>query len=241
MRYYEIIEEGPRIDAAKRIAANAALAGSIAFAGNAVKNFSDHQHTQPAAAVSSEQSGEGSEDGADRKFGMGDWFSKLTGRTQRAEPVAQQVNPKMDEAAQILALTMWGEARGHGVEGMSAVGHVIKNRALADNKKLFGHGIKGVAMKTNAKGVHQFSCWNKGDPNIAAMASLQTMPTETLEYKRWEEAYKLAYDILQGRSEDPTGGALFYHTTEVHPSWDAHLEPVRQIANHIFYKWNGKW
>jgi spore germination cell wall hydrolase CwlJ-like protein len=153
-----------------------------------------------------------------------------------------------------LAATIWGEARGHGVDGMNAVGHVIKNRADA-HKKMFGSGIKDVVKKDK-----QFSCWNSGDPNRKKMADMikldnairdQQAPTgedfnEWMndfrktgtfgEYKAWRSAYKIARDILDGKSDDPTNGAVYYHTTAVSPYWADQMEPVSKFANHIFYR-----
>jgi len=87
----------------------------------------------------------------------------------------QKNNPDVDFAknsiaqdVSVLAQTMWGEARSHGPLGMLAVGSVIKNRAESDRGLTFGHGIKGVALKSK-----QFSCWNPGDPNREKMKEMR--------------------------------------------------------------------
>lgn len=155
----------------------------------------------------------------------------------------------------ILAKTMWGEARGHGESGMRAVGHVIVNRAQAEKPKLFGQGVVGVATKPK-----QFSCWNANDPNWKLMKKMDEIdlalakresPVEGKsfeewvkdfklsrsfkDYQQWRIAKKLAKEILNGANPDPTKGALFYHTTAVHPSWASKLEKIGQVANHVFY------
>lgn len=153
----------------------------------------------------------------------------------------------------VLAQTIWGEARQEGTKGMLAVGNVIKNRAEA-NSRLFGQGIKGVALKPK-----QFSCWNKGDPNREKLKdilqydkiiSLRKSPTgepfnewfqkfkntgEYLEYKSYLKAKEIAKKILDGTAPDPTKGAVYYHTLDVKPVWRNKLDQVAQYGNHVFY------
>jgi spore germination cell wall hydrolase CwlJ-like protein len=153
----------------------------------------------------------------------------------------------------VLAQTIWGEARQEGTKGMIAVGNVIKNRAEA-NKKMFGQGIRGVALKPK-----QFSCWNQGDPNreklkdvlqYDKLVSLRKSPTgepfnewfqkfkntgEYLEYKSYLKAKEIAQQILNGSVPDPTKGAVYYHTLDVKPIWRKKLDKVAQYGNHIFY------
>lgn len=161
----------------------------------------------------------------------------------------QKENPDLN----VLAQTIWGEARQEGTKGMLAVGNVIKNRAEA-NKSMFGQGIKGVALKPK-----QFSCWNEGDPNREKLKdilqydkiiSLRKSPTgepfnewfqkfkntgEYLEYKSYLKAKEIAKQILDGSAPDPTKGAVYYHTTDVKPVWRTKLDQVAQYGNHIFY------
>lgn len=155
------------------------------------------------------------------------------------EPVAysssSSVEMDADEAIQdhdtrLLALTMWGEARSHGEKGMRAVGHVIMNRVEADKRKFGGNTIEGVVKKDK-----QFSAWNENDSNRKAMMNIMNLNTSSPDYKAWVQAQKIAKDIISGRSKDPTGGALFYHTTGVKPFWSKNKKPHVQIANHVFY------
>ena len=170
---------------------------------------------------------------------------------QAGQPVArfELQNPDLN----VLAQTIWGEARQEGTKGMLAVGNVIKNRAEA-NKKMFGQGIRGVALKPK-----QFSCWNAGDPNREKLKdvlqydkiiSLRKSPTgepfETwfkkfkntgsyLEYKSYLKAKEIAKKILDGTAPDPTKGAVYYHTLDVKPIWRHKLDQVATYGNHIFY------
>lgn len=153
----------------------------------------------------------------------------------------------------VLAQTIWGEARQDGAKGMIAVGNVIKNRVAA-NKKMFGQGIRGVALKPK-----QFSCWNPGDPNREKLKdvlqydkiiSMRKSPTgepfnewfqkfkntgEYLEYKSYLKAKEIAQQLLDGKLPDPTKGATYYHTTDVKPIWRKELDKVAQFGDHVFY------
>lgn len=167
--------------------------------------------------------------------------------------VSSTVAPAENPDVSILAQTMWGEARSHGATGMLAVGNVIKNRAEA-NMKMFGQGIRGVALKPK-----QFSCWNEGDPNrdrikeileYDRLISLRRSPDGTpfdewfakfknsgnyMDYKAWLLAKDIAKKIIAGKASDPTNGAVYYHTTDVDPAWNANLDHVATVGNHLFY------
>jgi spore germination cell wall hydrolase CwlJ-like protein len=39
-----------------------------------------------------------------------------------------------------------------------------------------------------------------------------------------------------GITNDPTGGALFYHADYVKPSWSRAFERSARIGDHLFYK-----
>lgn len=126
-----------------------------------------------------------------------------------------------------MALTMWGEARGQGEEAMRAVGHVI------DNRRRFGrHGAFATDTVSEA---WQFSCWNQGDPNRAAIENVEALAPDSREYRLWRAARRIAGEILAGRSVDPTGGALFYHAEGVSPAWSRGLDPVVRIGGHLFF------
>lgn len=127
-----------------------------------------------------------------------------------------------------MALTMWGEARREGEAGMRAVGHVIDNRRRA--------GMHGAAYVTDTVGrAFQFSCWNAGDPNREQMLNIDRLAPDSADYESWGLARRLAEEIMAGRSADPTGGALYYHSVGVAPAWSAGVPPVRRIGSHLFF------
>jgi spore germination cell wall hydrolase CwlJ-like protein len=126
-----------------------------------------------------------------------------------------------------MALTMWGEARNQGEEGMRAVGHVIANRRAAKTH--------GTYVTDTVSAAWQFSCWNKTDPNRAMMLAIEDLPEGGAAHRQWLAAKRIAAEVLAGRSADPTGGALFYHTTAVTPVWSRGVAPVTQIGDHLFF------
>jgi spore germination cell wall hydrolase CwlJ-like protein len=142
------------------------------------------------------------------------------------QPAPEAPEPDVVDA-HWMALTMWGEARGQGEEAMRAVGHVIANRRRS--------GLHGDFVTDTVSEAFQFSCWNPGDPNREAMANVLDLPEGSREHDLWLAARGIAEDILKGRSADPTGGALFYHTSGVAPRWSRGIEPVRRIGTHLFF------
>jgi hypothetical protein len=72
----------------------------------------------------------------------------------------------------ILARTLWGEARGEGLAGEIAVAWTIRNRVFDGNpKSWWGEGYAGGGMKP-----WQFSCWNQNDPNYAYLSGAKAIP-----------------------------------------------------------------
>lgn len=131
----------------------------------------------------------------------------------------------------LLAATMWGEARGEGAEAMRAVGHVVMNRYHNENSARYGTNLRGVILRP-----WQFSAWNHGDPNRDRMLRLVAgWRPPGADGDAWLMARALARDIMTGRSTDPTGGALYYHTQEVNPSWNRSGEVSTVLGSHIFY------
>jgi spore germination cell wall hydrolase CwlJ-like protein len=168
-----------------------------------------------------------------------DWTRPLAGRasaaaTAAAATPASAPSPAADAEeldvvdAHWMALTMWGEARGQGEEAMRAVGHVIANRRRT--------GAHGAYVTDTVSEAFQFSCWNPGDPNRQAMLDVLSLPKESKEHLLWLAARRMADEILSGRSADPTGGALFYHSEAVAPDWSRGLVPVRRIGTHLFFR-----
>lgn len=143
-----------------------------------------------------------------------------------AEPESVPLVDVVD--AHWMALTMWGEARDAGEAGLRAVGHVIDNRRRA--------GMHGAYVTDTVGAAFQFSCWNPGDPNRDKMLNVDLLAQDSGDYRMWRLARQVADEILTGRSQDPTGGALFYHSAAVSPAWSAGIPPTRRIGSHMFFR-----
>ncbi len=138
----------------------------------------------------------------------------------------------IDRDTEIMAKTIYGEARGEGAEGMEAVACVIMNRFRAQ-KWFTGYrkvcGIKIPDVAATCLKPKQFSCWNKNDPNYRL---LQKVDAAT---PLFADCLRLAEKALSGKLEDFTNNATFYHTKAVRPSWSAHKSPCYETGNHLFY------
>ncbi len=127
----------------------------------------------------------------------------------------------------VLARTLWGEARGEGTAGMHAIASVVLNRVRVAERHggyWWGGNIVQVCQKP-----YQFSCWNRSDPNFR---KLQAIGEEDLYFAT---ALRLARRAVAGVLEDVTNGATHYHAAGVAPFWAKSEKPCAVIGSHIFY------
>ena len=129
-----------------------------------------------------------------------------------------------DKQVEIVACTLWGEARGEGLAGMRAVAAVIVNRVRARG------GALNFAQVCLAR--RQFSCWNEDDPNRRRLDRLPREPDAI-----YRQACDIAREALAGRLTDPTRGATHYVavTLRRRPSWLSGKQPCIVIGGHEFY------
>lgn len=133
--------------------------------------------------------------------------------------MASELTPYQQD---ILIRTALGEARGEGVEGMADVIQVILNRA---NSGQFPSDPAKVALQKN-----QFSTWNKGEGGNNPQQFSANSPV-------YREAKRALEAVTSGSRPDPTGGALFYHTPAVKPSWSnsVNRNGTLERNGHVFY------
>lgn len=133
---------------------------------------------------------------------------------------------------QTMAGTIWGEARGDGIEGMEAVACVIHNRFHA-RKWFTGYhienGVKVPDIKQTCLKKYQFSCWNRKDPNFSKIIRLNKSD------KTFCLCLEIATRVLSGKLPDFTNNATFYHTRAVRPKWAQHHSPCYETEHHLFY------
>lgn len=128
-----------------------------------------------------------------------------------------------DENAIAIA-TLWSEARSEPLEGIMAVGEVIRLRA-----KLH-YNSDGTIIGTCCKKL-QFSCWNHDDPQRLRMLKLDWSDPLVRQCKgAWEQSEWTAY----------ANGALLYYAPAgmregAVPWWAPKCREVARIGGHIFF------
>lgn len=125
------------------------------------------------------------------------------------------------EEIDITARTIWGEARGEGVQGMQAVANVITNRVNAG--MWYGRSFKDVCLKPR-----QFAAWE--DLNRPQMiAATKNTPL-------FPEAVEIAKKAVAGTLPDITKGANHYHRAGINPYWADPAKRTTIIGRHVFFK-----
>ena len=109
-----------------------------------------------------------------------------------------------DNDRDILARTLWGEARGETLAGQIAVAWIIRNRVNdGKDRSWWGEGYVGICQKP-----YQSSFWNKNDPNSPFLSSAKPIPAGQLA-----QAQRVPDQVIAGVVPDPAGGAT---TTRLH-------------------------
>jgi len=133
------------------------------------------------------------------------------------------------DPADILARTLWGEARGESKAGREAVAAVVLNRVEVATRHggrfWWGNDVVSVCLKP-----WQFSCWNVNDPNRAKLQAVDE------KNRVFAQCRRIADAALAGELADPTEGATHYHVEGLSPPWSLGRQPVTQIGGHLFYK-----
>ncbi|QIN92033.1 hypothetical protein [Phage NBEco002] len=115
-----------------------------------------------------------------------------------------------------IAKNIYFESRGEGIKGMTAIAHVTKNRV---NSGKFPDSYCKVVYQSN-----QFS-WVSKRPKV----------DKTDE--AWQTAKNLARVIYYvDLPQDPTYGALYFHSGKDKPYWTKKFKKTTKIKGHTFYK-----
>ncbi|MGE0045214.1 MAG: cell wall hydrolase [Hyphomonadaceae bacterium] len=142
-------------------------------------------------------------------------------------PADESRRIEQDQEVRLVASTIYAEARSEGQRGMRAVAHVIWNRVGSR----FGETLREVIMAP-----WQFSAWNRNDPNRRIAENPEAHLNCDADRAAWDEAQSIARELVEGRSVDPTNGALFYHTRSIRPRWAAYGVGRQRIGQHVFYR-----
>lgn len=128
---------------------------------------------------------------------------------------------------ELLALLVYGEARGEIDLGKNAIARVVVNRL--NQWAWYGKSVKEVCLKK-----YQFSCFNENDPNRAKLLELAEMEQKPTLYNLCLNAAIMA---LNENSKDITNGATHYFNPKiVTPAWAKNMKKTCTIGNHEFYK-----
>ena len=127
----------------------------------------------------------------------------------------------------VLARTIFGEARGESVRGKEAVASVVLNRVRRARRRggyWWGGDIESVCLKP-----WQFSCWNVNDPNRPKLLNVDR------NNRTFQTCLRVARRAVAGTLKDPTYGATHYHTLNIEPPWASGRAACVIIGRHRFY------
>ncbi len=120
-----------------------------------------------------------------------------------------------------LALSIYWEARGESRRGMIAVGWTVLNRVQS---KHFPSAPCDVVREGGEQSPCQFSWWCDGRSD------------RPRDRDSWRTALLIAARLLVNPPPDPTGGALFYHSTAIKVPWRRKRVRTARIGAHVFYR-----
>lgn len=145
----------------------------------------------------------------------------------QAAPKKTYSGYSIQQAANIVARTLYDEARGEGTNGIDAVASVILNRA--------GGKVENLPAVCLRK--YQFSKWN-GQKNLDPKNYTILIPAKAnkagKDREMWLYCQKTAGKLIFGEFKSTIGNLNSYHTTSVNPNWDASLKNKKTIGNHVF-------
>ncbi len=129
----------------------------------------------------------------------------------------------------VVALTILGEARGEGHQGMYAVACVIERRIKESS---VNHTAAEVCLQPS-----QFSIWNAGKGKVKKESQLDylwevkcdiVMYAKTLARHVCSKELTLRHSVV--------ANANHYHRYDISPSWSRKAKPVAKVGDHYFFK-----
>ena len=117
-----------------------------------------------------------------------------------------------------MADNIYHEARGESRSGKIAVANVVMNRAQSGKFP----GTPCAVIYQRNRGTCQFS-WVCTKTKVSFSSN-------------YSEALDIARKVYTGKIGDITGGALFFHSSYVAPSWSKTKRRTLRIGSHLFYR-----
>jgi hypothetical protein len=128
------------------------------------------------------------------------------------------------KAEKCLADAVYFEARGEPFKGQQAVAQVVMNRVFSG---YYPNDVCGVVYQNSGRHLacqFTFACEGKDLNKVD-------------EPDMWEQAKKIAKDMLDGRIWlAEVGHATHYHAYWVHPSWVHEMTKLYKLGVHTFYR-----
>ena len=134
----------------------------------------------------------------------------------------QLPTPKISTQTKCLAEAVYFEARGENLVGQLAVAEVILNRV--DSKNFPNTVCEVISEGANRLNSCQFSYNCDGKPE------------HIKEKKSYNRIIKVSEILYNGAARLLTGGALFFHASEVSPAWSKKFKKTGEFGGHIFYR-----
>jgi spore germination cell wall hydrolase CwlJ-like protein len=141
--------------------------------------------------------------------------------------------PKEVKESKCLAVMVYGEARGEPHLGQIGVAYTAVNRA------------KKITVCEVVLSPYQYSVFNDNSALkiIALSPNLKPKYQNMFDEKAWQQAWKIAQDVLRRKVPDPTNGATHYLAPNLMaelgyemPEWSKEFDLVAIINNHNFYR-----
>lgn len=143
-------------------------------------------------------------------------------------PRSKSLRPAVEEGAvEILARTIYGEARGEPVRAKEAMANVVMNRVRRGRRP--GGYWWGDTVATVCYRPGQFPCWDEGSRNRQKIQSV------TKENRVFASCLRIARRAVAGTLEDITFGSTHYHAKSVNPPWSCRRGARVEIGKFLFY------
>ena len=126
---------------------------------------------------------------------------------------------------EIMARTVFGEARGEERLGKIAVAWVIVNRWKS------GRWFAGDTLSATCLMPWQFSCWNPNDPMRPKIEAV------TLDKPSFRACTNVSLMVIADEYPDPTSGATHYYASHIGtPVWAVGKTVDKTIGRHLFFR-----
>ena len=172
---------------------------------------------------------------------------KAISSNQKYEMIVKDINNNVRmigdytafQATNIIARTLYAEARNDGEKGMRAVASVIYNRADGKINDFVNVCKKNGYSKKYKKIVYQFSCWGKmtnseWSPKNFKVKIPNSVKGNAKNETLWKVAKQIAADMLAGNFTPITNANMYYNDKKANPDWGNQLTSVKYIGSHKF-------